>query len=109
MTHLVKQRLQDVTICSHRRMAVLNSLSKLFVEFSSKKHQHAYVSPVNSYLESVGVAETEIASCKRGRIRLNGSLWYALSNCNVTIRPGQKVCVTGRQGQTLLVELSRYT
>lgn len=75
---------------------------------SSRSLRTSYVSPTDSYLKSIGIATAEITSYKRGRVRLNGSWWTALSNSNMTIHPGQKVRVTSRQSNTLLVELSPY-
>ncbi|WP_228015730.1 NfeD family protein [Leptolyngbya ectocarpi] len=109
MTLLTKQYSCDATIWSHHQVSVLTLLSKIVLETYFKGFQRSHISPVNSYLGGVGVAYAEITSWKRGRIRLNGSWWFARSNSNMTILPGQKVRATGRQSNTLLVELSRYS
>ncbi|MEM7065270.1 MAG: NfeD family protein [Cyanobacteria bacterium P01_B01_bin.77] len=109
MALLTKQYLHDATVWSHYEVSVLTFLSKIALETCFKGFRKSHVSPVNSYLEGVGVAYAEITSWKRGRIKINGSLWFARSNSNMTILPGQKVRVTGRQSNTLLVELSRYS
>lgn len=110
MTLLTKQYLHDATATwSHHEVSVLTLLSKIALETCFKGFQRTHASPVNSYLEGVGVAYAEITSWKKGRVRLNGALWFARSDSNMTILPGQKVRVTARQGNTLLVELSRYS
>lgn len=109
MAFLTKQYFHGATNWSHREISVLPLLSKIALESCLKGFQKSHVSPVNSYLDGVGIAHAEITSWKKGRISLNGSWWFARSNSNMTIRPGQKVRVTGRQSNTLLVELSRYS
>ena len=108
MVSLITQYRCDSATWSHREIEVLTLRSKLVIEFWLKRFRRSRTSPTNSYLEGVGTADTEITFCKRGRVRLNGSWWSALSNSNMTIYPGQKVRVTSRQSQTLLVELSQY-
>ena len=107
MTYLAKQYRCDVNAWTHRGIVVQTLLSKLTLESSFKGFQKSHLSPTETYLNGVGTAHTEITSCKRGRIRLYGSWWFALSNSNMTIHPGQKVRVKSRQNQTLLVEVSR--
>lgn len=108
MTFLTKEYRCDAITGSHRDIEVLTLLSKLVLEYWFQGFQKTRLSPANSYLEGVGTADTKITSCTRGRIRLHGSWWSALSNSNITIYPGQKVRVTSRQSHTLLVELSQY-
>ncbi|NEZ59626.1 hypothetical protein DXZ20_29085 [Leptolyngbyaceae cyanobacterium CCMR0081] len=107
MLSLTKEYRCDATPLSHREIVVLNLLIKVLLETWFKRLRQSHPSPTNSYLEGVGTADTEITPCKRGRVRLNGSWWSALSNSNMTIHPGQKVRVTSRQSHTLLVELSQ--
>ena len=109
MPYLTKQYSYDATTWSHWEFRAFSLLSRLSSESGSKEFQASHSSPVNSYLEGVGIADSKITSHKRGRIRLHGSWWFALSNSNITIRPGQKVRVTGRQNHTLMVELSPYS
>ena len=61
-------------------------------------------SPTNSYLAGVGTAKTIITASRRGRIRLYGSWWSAISIGNVIIQPNQKVSVIDRNGMVLIVE-----
>ncbi|MGD1856650.1 MAG: NfeD family protein [Leptolyngbyaceae cyanobacterium] len=70
--------------------------------------RNSHSSPTDSYLNGVGTAAAEITPLKKGRIKLHGSWWFALSNSNVVIRPGQRVRITGRHHQILLIELSQY-
>ena len=108
MTYLQNQYSHDVVTQSCRERTALAALRNLSLELFSRRRQKAYSSPTNRYLDSIGTADTEITSFKRGRIRINGSWWSALSNSNMIIYPGQKVRITERQGHTLLVELSQY-
>ncbi|WP_416676435.1 NfeD family protein [Egbenema bharatensis] len=39
-----------------------------------------------------------------GRVRFQGSWWFARCQADVTIEPGEEVKVIGHQGITLLVE-----
>lgn len=108
MTVLLKECRRDSTCVSHQELAVLTLLARVFVESWFKRFQKTRLSPTKSYLEGIGTADTEITSYKRGRVSLNGAWWNALSNSNMTIYPGQKVRVTSRQSNILLVELSPY-
>ena len=108
MSYLQNQYSHDVVTQSCRERTALAALRNLSLELFSRRRQKAYSSPTNRYLDSIGTADTEITSFKRGRIRINGSWWFALSNSNMIIYPGQKVRITDRQGHTLLVELSQY-
>ena len=108
MTSLTKQYRCDRTNWSHRETAVITLLIKFLLDTWLKGFLQSSSSPTNSYLEGVGTADTEITSCKRGRVRLHGSWCSALSISNMTIHPGLKVRGTSRQSHILLVELSRY-
>lgn len=70
------------------------------------ENQASHLSPSDTYLNSIGIANTEITSSKRGRIKLYGCWWDAISNSHETIQAGKEVRVTGRQHHThtLLVE-----
>lgn len=83
--------------------------ARLFSGFSSRRLRKPYASPTDSYLNSIGIAAAEITSSQRGRVKLHGSWWFALSNSNVIIKPGQRVRITGRQYQTLMIELSHHS
>lgn len=109
MSLLMKEYRCGSVAWSHRELQILTLFNKLTFGHWIKGFPKSRVSPANRYLESIGTADTKITSCERGRIRLNGSWWFALSNSNITIYPGQKVRVTSRQNQTLLVELSQYS
>ena len=109
MISLTKQYRCDSINWSHREISVLTLLVKFLIDVWLKRFRYSRPSPTYSYLQGIGTANTEITSCKRGRVKLNGSWWTALSNSNMTIHPGQKVRVTSRQDNTLLVELAPYS
>ncbi|MEL7005342.1 MAG: NfeD family protein [Bacteroidota bacterium] len=66
-------------------------------------------SPTYSYLSGIGTAKTIITSSKRGRIRLFGSWWSAISVGNIIIQPDQKIRIIGREGMVLIVEPIKET
>ena len=87
---------------------MLGLLQKPVLVISQKEGKKQYSSPVNSYLNGIGTADSEITPLKRGRIKINGAWWFARSVNGLVIQRGQKVNVIGREYQTLLIELSQY-
>jgi len=108
MSHLTTQYFHNVDRRLRYEGEIIIFLGKFILQSCFKGLRKAHWPPTYSYLDGVGTADTEITSCKRGRVRLHGSWWSALSNSNMTIHPGQKVRVTSRQSHILLVELSQY-
>lgn len=83
------------TVISIDRPSKENVLSKRSLDIDS---------PTYSYLAGVGTAKTLITSSRRGRIRLYGSWWSAVSIGNVIIQPDQRVSIIDRNGMVLIVE-----
>lgn len=63
--------------------------------------------PVNSQLTGTGTAESVIGRRTKGKIRISGCWWTALSATDATIQPGEFVSVVGRLQNTLFVEPER--
>ncbi|MBE9066654.1 NfeD family protein [Leptolyngbya cf. ectocarpi LEGE 11479] len=64
----------------------------------------SHIPTVNSSVEEFGMVYTEITPRKKGIVRFKHAWWFALSNDNMTIDPGQNVRVIELHGSTLLVE-----
>ncbi len=50
------------------------------------------------------IVEETIRPNHSGRVRFQGSWWFARCQADVTIKPGEEVDVIGNQGITLLVD-----
>lgn len=105
MTHLIERYWCDQSICPHREFIARSIRGNFNIKGSFDEDQKPCLSSADVYLRGIGVVYTEITAFKKGVVRLDGHWWwFALSNSDVTIHPGQKVRVTGLQGYTLLVE-----
>ncbi len=103
MSNSTERCLCDGTIYLHRDMA-LAILGKLSAKGYFNESYKPSLSPMGCALKAVGVAFTEITAFRKGVVRVEGRLWFALSNANMTIYPGHQIRVIGRQNHTLLVE-----
>lgn len=54
--------------------------------------------------EKIAVVERKISSYQRGRVRYQGTYWYARVNQNLCILPDTRVFVIAQEGLTLVVE-----
>lgn len=105
MTHLIEQYWCDQSICPHREFIALTIRGNFNVKGNFDEDQKPCLSPDEVCLRGNGVVYTEITAFKKGVVRLDDHWWwFALSNSDVIIHPGQQVRVTGLQGYTLLVE-----
>lgn len=103
MSHFTKQHSNGEVTYLHREFmapTIISTLAKkgYFSEFRPS------VPPVNDDLEELGMVYTEITSLKKGIVRFKDAWWFALSNDNATIYPGQDVRAVELYGSTLLVE-----
>jgi len=54
-------------------------------------------------LAGVAVVEETITPNNRGRVRFQGSSWFAMVKQNIQFLPGSRVLVVGQEGITLIV------
>lgn len=53
--------------------------------------------------DKIAKVEEKIDPYHRGRVRYQGTYWYAMLNGNVAVCPGERVLVIGREEMTLIV------
>ena len=105
MTHLIEQYWCDDGIFPHREFLALTIRGKFNAKDGLNEYSKPCLLPADVSLRGIGMAYTEITAFKKGVVRLDEHWWwFALSNSDMTIHPGQQVRVIGLQGYTLLVE-----
>ncbi|MEM8642697.1 MAG: NfeD family protein [Cyanobacteria bacterium P01_G01_bin.54] len=83
-------------------IAALQRIQSLVEEGKLKEVVGVPIKKVNA--DTMGIMEGKISNDKVGTVKFMGSWWTAkCASANVTIEPGEKVVVVGRQGITLLV------
>ena len=75
------------------------------IEWAEENTNYAHKSHLKS-TEYIATVEEEISPLKRGRVRFQGSFWFAQCQKKATFQIGEKVRIIGRNGITLLVDFS---
>jgi membrane-bound ClpP family serine protease len=83
---------------------LLGVLTSLLSRGGSGAFQTAGVPSLPGFSKSEAVVVKAIEPFRPGRIRFQGSWWSARCKRDITLLPGERVSVVGRQNITLLVE-----
>lgn len=104
MSHFLEQCLHDEVTHLCRELAFLSVSSVFDRKKYLNESQLSHVSSVDNGFGGFGMVYTEVTAFKKGVVRFQDAWWFALSNSDVTIHPGQQVHVMQYQGSTLIVE-----
>ncbi|WAL61681.1 NfeD family protein [Thermocoleostomius sinensis] len=83
---------------------LLKGLTSLLSSKGSSAFQTVGVPSLPGFSRSEAIVVKAIEPFRAGRVRFQGSWWSARCQGNVTLPPGERVSVIGRQNITLLVE-----
>jgi membrane-bound ClpP family serine protease len=83
---------------------LLGVFTSLLSSGGSSAFQTAGVPSLPGFSKSEAIVVKAIEPFRPGRIRFQGSWWSARCKGNMTLLPGERVNVVGRQNITLLVE-----
>jgi membrane protein implicated in regulation of membrane protease activity len=83
---------------------LLRVLTSLLSSEGSSAFQTAGVPSLPGFSKSEAIVVKAIEPYRTGRVRFQGSWWSARCKRDITLSPGERVSVIGRQNITLLVE-----